>query len=189
MLELVEANWPVVAILLVLAILTLLWVFLRNRKARVEVEDRSGEKTPPRRNQALIDAPPAAATAVMSAANNHDVAKAPAATDAEAGPAITPTRAPPSALATDGADPPAPETSGDDLSRIKGVGPKLVSQLNDLGVTSFAQIAAWDEAGIDRIDAQLGRFKGRIRRDQWVEQAKLLAEGDIGQFEQHFGRT
>jgi predicted flap endonuclease-1-like 5' DNA nuclease len=55
----------------------------------------------------------------------------------------------------------------DDLSLIKGLGPKLVEQLRALGVTRFAQIAAWDDAEIDRIDAQLGRFQGRIRRDDW----------------------
>ncbi len=60
----------------------------------------------------------------------------------------------------------------DDLTRIKGLGPKLAEQLHALGVTSFAQIAAWDEADIDRIDAQLGRFQGRIRRDDWPAQAR-----------------
>ena len=76
----------------------------------------------------------------------------------------------------------------DDLTRLKGVGPKLAAQLQDLGVTSFAQIAAWDEADIDRIDDQLGRFKGRIRRDNWIEQAKLLNSGDTTAYEARFGK-
>jgi predicted flap endonuclease-1-like 5' DNA nuclease len=60
--------------------------------------------------------------------------------------------------------------------------------LHELGVTRFEQIASWSEADIDRIDSQLGRFKGRIRRDQWVEQAKLLVSGDKDAFEAKFGR-
>ena len=83
---------------------------------------------------------------------------------------------------------PDPAAGGDELTRIKGLGPKLAALLHTLGVTSFAQIAAWDEADIDRIDGQLGAFAGRIRRDGWVEQAKLLAAGDMTGFEGKFGR-
>lgn len=82
---------------------------------------------------------------------------------------------------------PAP-ASGDDLTRIKGLGPKLAALLHSLGVTEFAQIAAWNDADIDRIDAQLGNFSGRIRRDNWVEQAKYLGAGDMAGFEEQFGR-
>jgi predicted flap endonuclease-1-like 5' DNA nuclease len=82
---------------------------------------------------------------------------------------------------------PPPTAGGDDLTRIKGLGPKIAALLGSLGVTSFAQIAAWDEAEIDRIDAQLGDFAGRIRRDNWVEQAKFLAANDIEGFEAKFG--
>jgi len=78
--------------------------------------------------------------------------------------------------------------AGDELLRIKGLGPKLAQQLRGLGVTSLEQIAGWDEAEIDRIDAQLGRFQGRIRRDDWPEQARLLSAGDIAAYEGRFGR-
>ena len=77
--------------------------------------------------------------------------------------------------------------NGDDLTRIKGVGPKLAATLESLGVTSFAQIAEWDEAEIDRIDAQLGRFEGRIRRDDWTGQARLLADGKSADFTSKYG--
>ena len=77
--------------------------------------------------------------------------------------------------------------NGDDLTRIKGVGPKLAALLESLGVTSFAQIAAWDEAEIDRIDGQLGRFEGRIRRDDWTGQARLLADGNAADFNRKYG--
>lgn len=72
---------------------------------------------------------------------------------------------------------------------IKGVGPKLVTILAEQGVTSFAQIAAWTDADIARVDATLGRFAGRITRDQWVEQAKFLAQGDQSGFSEKFGQN
>ncbi|MGB3805628.1 MAG: hypothetical protein WA936_00350, partial [Erythrobacter sp.] len=80
-------------------------------------------------------------------------------------------------------------STGDDLTRLKGLGPKLATILNEQGVTRFSQIAGWSEADIDRVDDQLGRFKGRIRRDHWVEQAKLLEAGDQSGFDEKFGRT
>ncbi|MBO9576307.1 MAG: hypothetical protein J7494_11255 [Sphingobium sp.] len=86
---------------------------------------------------------------------------------------------------------PAPaKASGapDDLRLMKGVGPKLATLLNTLGVTRFDQIAAWSAADIETIDAQLGTFKGRITRDSWVEQAGLLAKGDTAGFEAKFGK-
>jgi predicted flap endonuclease-1-like 5' DNA nuclease len=75
-----------------------------------------------------------------------------------------------------------------DLARLKGVGPKLIAQLNALGVTSIAQIARWNAADIARIDSQLGRFAGRITRDEWVTQAQLLESGDETAFAERFGQ-
>ena len=63
----------------------------------------------------------------------------------------------------------------DDLRKITGVGPKLEKLLHELGVYHFAQIAEWSEKEVDWVDEQL-TFKGRIRRDNWIEQCKLLAE-------------
>lgn len=83
---------------------------------------------------------------------------------------------------------PAP-AGGDDLTRIKGLGPKIAALLGDMGVTRFADIAAWDDVEIERIDAQLGKFQGRIRRDAWVEQAKLLNSGDESGFAARFGEN
>lgn len=77
---------------------------------------------------------------------------------------------------------------GDDLTRIKGVGPKLSRLLGDLGITHYAQIAAWSEADIAAIDAQLGAFAGRPTRDAWVEQAALLLSGDAAAYEARFGK-
>jgi predicted flap endonuclease-1-like 5' DNA nuclease len=73
------------------------------------------------------------------------------------------------------------------LTQLKGLGPKAASILNDLGVTRFEQIASWNEADVAAIDARMGAFKGRITRDRWVDQAKLLARGDTATFEAEFG--
>jgi predicted flap endonuclease-1-like 5' DNA nuclease len=81
-----------------------------------------------------------------------------------------------------------PEAGKDDLLRMKGVGPKLKALLHELGITRFAQIAAWTDTDIAAIDARLGNFKGRPIRDQWVDQAKFLAAGDIAGFEAHYGK-
>ncbi|MGZ9720573.1 5' DNA nuclease [Rhizobium miluonense] len=61
----------------------------------------------------------------------------------------------------------------DDLKLISGVGPKLEQVLNGRGIQRFADIAVWTDADVERIDAELG-FDGRIRRDDWVGQAKAL---------------
>jgi predicted flap endonuclease-1-like 5' DNA nuclease len=76
----------------------------------------------------------------------------------------------------------------DNLRQLKGVGPKLATLLTELNVTRFDQIAQWTDADIARIDPQLGTFKGRIVRDNWVEQARFLAAGDVAGFEARFGR-
>ena len=64
------------------------------------------------------------------------------------------------------------EPAGDDLEQIRGVGPKLARRLRENGVTTFSQIAAWTDAEIDRFDAKLPEFKGRIRKESWVESAR-----------------
>jgi len=66
---------------------------------------------------------------------------------------------------------PSAAGSGDDLTRISGVGPVMVKKLADAGITSFAQIAAFTADEIADIDEKLN-FKGRIDRDNWVEQAQ-----------------
>ncbi len=84
--------------------------------------------------------------------------------------------------------PPAVADDGDDLTRIKGLGPKISTALKALGITRYAEIAAWSEADVARIDAQLGAFAGRATRDNWIEQAKLLSSGDTAAYEAKFGK-
>ena len=63
----------------------------------------------------------------------------------------------------------------DDLSQINGIGPVIVKKLHQLGITTFAQIAALKQKEIDDINEKLS-FKGRIERDEWVIQARELAK-------------
>lgn len=83
-----------------------------------------------------------------------------------------------------------PGASGppDDLTQLKGVGPKLAATLNELGISRFTQLASLGEADLERIDRQLGPFKGRLQRDQVPLQADYLARGDRDGFEQRFGK-
>lgn len=64
---------------------------------------------------------------------------------------------------------------GGDLTRLAGVGPVLAEKLRDAGVTSLAQIAAWTDDDIARIDEALG-IRARVERDDWVAQARKLTE-------------
>ncbi|MDB5525089.1 MAG: NADH:ubiquinone oxidoreductase [Rhizobium sp.] len=64
----------------------------------------------------------------------------------------------------------------DDLKRISGIGPKVEKVLHGMGISSFADIASWDEAEMLSVDEKLG-LDNRIIRDDWVKQAKALLEG------------
>ncbi|MEM9432036.1 MAG: NADH-quinone oxidoreductase subunit NuoE, partial [Pseudomonadota bacterium] len=66
----------------------------------------------------------------------------------------------------------------DDLTAIKGVGPKLETLLHSLGIFHLAQIASWSEAELAWIDSHLEGFKGRASRDNWKEQARTLLSRD-----------
>lgn len=176
MIQLIEANWPAFVIALAIGLLVAWWLFGRSaRGARVRHHARDvldEGAAPAQRNQALIDAPSAATVAVTPPPAAEIIGGI--------GEAV--------ALAASPDPVPAADDAADDLRRIKGIGPKLVALLATVGVTRFDQIAAWTDADIDRIDARLGTFAGRIRRDSWVEQAKYLAAGDVAGFEAQFGK-
>lgn len=169
--ELVGQNWWLLVIALVIGLIVAWWIFVASRRTRVEIDrrdtlDEGADKA--RRNQALIDAPAGERTAdLVPPPTPEGLAGVGAAVQAGAAPAPDPNH---------------------DLTRLKGVGPKLAARLHQLGVTGFDDIAGWSDADIDRVDAQLGPFAGRIRRDNWVEQARLLSAGDTGGFESKFGK-
>ena len=167
---LVATYWPAIVAALVIGLVLAWYLFHASRRTRVtgarrDVLDEGA--APAARNAALIDAPPAA---------TREAVNTPAPV-APASPAPAPVESAPVA---------APPVSGD-IARLKGVGPKLVARLSELGVTTLEQVAEWGEADIDRIDAQLDRFAGRIRRDDWVGQAKLLTSGDEGAYAARYG--
>lgn len=100
----------------------------------------------------------------------------------------TPSAAVAEAAPVDGRPEEAPEVlsaardgGADDLKLLKGVGPKLEQTLNELGFYHFDQVAAWTPAQVAWVDSRL-KFKGRIERDGWIEQAKILAAGGETEF-------
>lgn len=72
------------------------------------------------------------------------------------------------------------ERSDDDLMRIKGIGPKAREGLAEMGITRFDQVADWDMGQIRMVAAKLGLGAGRIRREDWVGQARALAAQSEG---------
>ena len=172
--DILTTNWALFVIGAVVVTLLLWWLLIASRRTRVSLDKRDTldeGAAPAARNQALIDAPQVAPGAIVP----------PMVPDAIGGAGVA------VAAAAQEARIEAGSQDGDDLTRIKGLGPKLAATLNTLGVTRFEQIAAWSDADIARIDAQLGRFQGRIKRDNWVEQARFLAAGDAAGFEARFG--
>ncbi len=75
----------------------------------------------------------------------------------------------------------------DDLKRIRGVGVLIEKRLNALGVTSYEQIANWTRADVLRISQQLD-FKGRVERENWIEQGRILAAGGQTEFSRRVDR-
>ena len=82
-----------------------------------------------------------------------------------------------------------PRTGGgmDDLKRIRGIGVLIEKKLNSMGVTRYEQIAKWTSTDIDRVSHVLD-FKGRIERENWVEQARILASGGQTEFSRRADR-
>jgi predicted flap endonuclease-1-like 5' DNA nuclease len=91
----------------------------------------------------------------------------------------SPTAAPPPTASVEG---------GDNLLRLKGVGPKIATLLKAEGITHYAQIAAWTDTDLAAIDARLGSFAGRPTRDNWIDQARLLAADDTAGYEAKYGK-
>ncbi len=166
-------------------------------KAKAAPKVTAPKVTAPKAKVAAVAAPLVAAAAVVKAvpkaAPKAKVAEAPKPKVAVAKPvAVKATPAPkpkaepkPKAVAK---PKPAPKpVIPDNLELLKGIGPKLNGLLKSLGVTSFEQVANWTATDIADIDAKLGAFAGRIQRDNWVDQAKLLSKGDVAGFEKKYG--
>lgn len=165
--DVLMANWPLALIALALA-LVLLYFLLRPRQ-RVTLTDsapvrphmtsvKTGTKTG--EGQGIGDE---AAAAVADVAGSIISARVHAALPGASGPP-------------------------DDLVQLKGIGPKLAALLNQRGIIRFDQIAKLTPAQVDDLDDALGAFRGRLARDQVIDQADYLARGDIDGFEQRYGK-
>lgn len=75
----------------------------------------------------------------------------------------------------------APAGKPDNLKEISGVGPAIEKKLHALGITKFAQVAKFTKAQAGEVDDRLA-FKGRIAREDWIGQAKVLAKGGQTEF-------
>lgn len=140
-------------------------------RARAELERRLREA-----EAALVSARarPAPAPQPVASLVSAPVARAPA----KPKPAPKPKAAPAPKVVAAPAKP-------DNLRRMIGIGPVNEKKLHGLGIKTFAQIAAWTAADIKRVEAVL-EFDGRIDRERWIEQAKLLAAGDDKEFLRRF---
>jgi NADH-quinone oxidoreductase subunit E len=137
------------------------------------------------------------ATGAESPAGKIDGGKAPGKkTKSAPGNADAPIVAPPvpatqiNPAAEKGGDAPlfaAPEGAPDDLKLISGVGPVLEGRLNGLGITKWSQVAAFDADDIAKVEASLN-FKGRVTRDNWLQQADVLARGGEAEYVRVFGK-
>ncbi len=74
----------------------------------------------------------------------------------------------------------------DNLQRISGIGPKNEKILHTLGFFHFDQIASWTPQQVSWVDDHL-KFNGRIGREEWIEQSRLLASGAEDEFVARYG--
>ncbi|HMP45640.1 MAG TPA: hypothetical protein PKD99_11080, partial [Sphingopyxis sp.] len=194
-----QENWIAALVVAIVAVAILWWLFARRQPE--EIAPPAAEPPPPAKplepvRPEIVAAEPAFRKAPPVAAEPAAVPPPapPPAPEPEPVPAADipeePT-VPPEPVAEPGqpepaadtpAEPPATPAAANNLQLLKGVGPKLATLLNGLGVISFQQIADWTEADIAAIDPQLGAFQGRIARDNLVDQAAYLARGDKAGF-------
>jgi predicted flap endonuclease-1-like 5' DNA nuclease len=192
----------IIAVLVGIVVIALLWVLLRNRgtgpalpegkkpeapeipvappvaapEPAAEPAEAKPEPQPKPKGKAVTPAPKAAPPRKPAAKRVAKPKAAPAAPSPKAAPSMTEIGVP------------AAVGAPDNLLLLKGVGPKLNTLLIGLGITRFDQIGAWTAEDAAKVDAHLGTFKGRIERDSWIEQAGLLARGEIAAFETRFGK-
>lgn len=182
----------VLIIVAVLAAALILWLVLRSGRAPERVERRPEGETPyvARQDRPYVKPTPAAPAEPAPVAE-----PAPRRRDGPEGNSLADEY---SAAATDvagdvlgvaaHAELPGGTAPPDDLTLLKGVGPKFAARLNELGISRFDQIAAISENEVAILDDKLGPFKGRLARDRIVEQAGYLARGDREGFEERFGK-
>ncbi|RWD67113.1 MAG: proton-conducting membrane transporter [Mesorhizobium sp.] len=158
------------------------------------LRDAPTAKTGTDKASAPAPAPLMSTAAKAKSAPSKAAAKPAAAKSAAAKPAARSTAAPKPAARTAAAKAAAKRAApasgkatakADNLRRLIGIGPVNEKLLKGQGVTTYAQIAAWTDADVKRIEEVLN-FDGRIAREKWIEQAKLLASGNEAEFARQF---
>jgi predicted flap endonuclease-1-like 5' DNA nuclease len=104
-----------------------------------------------------------------------------------AGPVDAATAAAAAAAAASGSARVVRSANVDDLKRIRGVGVLIERKLNSVGVVNYSQIGQWTKADVDKI-SQILDFKGRIERENWIEQARILSSGGQTEFSRRVDR-
>lgn len=167
-------HFVLLAMLVVIVIAAIAWGArqkrIRNDAARERIARSETLSAHPQTQTAVSPAPPPLGDSGMTV-----------------GTAIAPAKAEQPAPNTTSA-PVMPAPSNYSLNDVKGLGPKAVPLLAEQGVGDLAALAALDPARAAEIDAGLGALAGRMARDQWVEQAKLLTAGDVTTFETAYGK-
>jgi predicted flap endonuclease-1-like 5' DNA nuclease len=146
------------AVVFIVVGLLLGWIFCSELKPLVQPNDTSAAPSAP---EPAPVSEPAPATAPVAQAPKAEAPEVEAVEDAVRPEALSGAR----------------NGGADDLKMMKGVGPKLEIMLNELGFYHFDQIAGWSAAEVAWVNDNLTGFKGRVSRDNWVEQARKLAAG------------
>lgn len=195
MITLITANWLLYLIALLIGVVTAFWVWAATGREASAVDrfsaddgllEKAGEPVRPADPQPESSPPADAVSEPSPAPPAKPVVAPPAAAPVAADKPAAPAEATPPVAGKPNI--PAAVGEPDNLRLIKGVGPKLNTLLNGLGVTRFDQIADWKEAEITEVDQYLETFSGRITRDAWIDQAKFLAKDDIAGFEKKYGK-
>ena len=168
MTALAQYELPILIVAILVGLIVAFWAF-RRRGPSAGAVDAPRRAAPPPPPHARRDGPEGNGLGDEYAAAAENVAGEILGVDAH--PTITSPSGPP-----------------DNLQMLKGVGPKLVAQLNAAGITRFDQLARLNENEVAMLDERLGAFKGRIARDRMVEQACYLERGDTDGFEAKFGK-
>ena len=156
---------------------------------RREAEPAEPVETAPVAPPVAPPPPPLADLPEVAAASPEPAAEEPAPLADEPIAAAAPLDASPAVEAQpEPAAPVGPPPGDAPVTQIKGLGPKVAAMLAQQGITTVGQLAALDQRAAEDLDAHLGPFTGRMARDRWLEQAQLLATGDVKGFEAKFGK-
>jgi predicted flap endonuclease-1-like 5' DNA nuclease len=141
--------------------------------------DRRTQAAAPRESTSVAIASPQAARAAPAALGSLRSVRAEAYRNPEPGPEA--------ALRAAAQDKVLRSARPDDLKRIRGIGVLTEKKLNAMGILGYEQIANWTAEDIDRVSQSLD-FKGRIERENWIEQARILASGGVTEYARRVDR-